>query len=111
MEKEIILDYMPELTLDRISDILKKRFPEYEQSKQCWCVQGPFLRLKKSLFVHACVFVKQQSQEKRTMIGINGNMSPWAVYCFGIVFHYLLRGSFLADVEKVLIEEFSESGM
>ena len=105
MEKEIKLNYNPDITLEVVSDILRRKFPEYEQSWQKVSVQGPFIRLKKSMFVHACVFVKQKPKKGKTVIGINGHMSTLAIVCFGFIFHYLLRGSFLSDVANAISEE------
>lgn len=105
MEKEVKLGYNPEITLDVVSDILGRRFPEYEQSRQSWSVQGAFIRLKKSMFVHACIFVKHNQKKNRTVIGINGHMSILAIVCFGFILHYLLRGNFLSEVESAIEEE------
>lgn len=109
MEKELKLKYNPNITLEVISDILRRRYPEYEQSWQRISIQGPFLRLKKSMFVHACIFVKQKPQKGITMIGINGHMSTLAIICFGFIFHYVLRGSFLTDVLNSIDEELSSN--
>lgn len=105
MEKEIKLKYNPNITVEVISDILRRKYPEYEQSWQKVSIQGPFIRLKKSMFVHACIFVKQKPKKGITLIGINGNMSPLAILCFGFIFHYILRGSFLTDVQNAISEE------
>lgn len=107
MEKEVKLKYDPNITLEVISDILRRKYPEYEQSWQKVSLAGPFLRLKKSMFVHACIFVKQKPKKDITLIGINGNMSVLAIICFGFIFHYVLRGSFLTDVMNSICEELN----
>lgn len=105
MEKKIVLGYNPNLKIKEIQSILITHFPEYGLSVQTWGFNAPFVRLKKSFFVHAVVFIKQQPKKKRTIVGINGNMAPLAVYCFGLILHYILRGNFLNEVKDALEQE------
>ena len=105
MEKEVKIPLNPSVTLQSVSDILSLRFPECEVSKPQWSIQGNYIRLKKSMFVHAAVFVKQKEKEGITIIGINGMMSTMGSMLFGFIFHYLLRGSFLSDVADAIEEE------
>lgn len=105
MDKKIILNFNPNIKIENLSEILKRRFPEYEQSVQTWGLNAPFIRLKKSMFVHAIVFIKHKEKKKQTIIGINGNMAPMAIYLFGFIFHYILRGDFLNNVEDAINQE------
>lgn len=105
MDKKIELGYNPEITIDRVKKVLSMHFPEYSQSTQTWGVNAPFIRLKKSFFVYAIVFVKHNPKKQKTIVGINGNMNPLAVVLFGFILHYVLRGSFLDDVKDVLERE------
>lgn len=105
MDKKIELGYNPEIQIEKIQKILKTHFPEYEQSVQTWGVNAPFVRLKKSFFVHAIVFIKHREKKQKTIIGINGNMAPFAAVCFGFILHYVLRGNFLNDVKDAFEQE------
>lgn len=105
MDKKIELGYNPDIKIERIQKILEIHFPEYELSVQTWGINAPFIRLKKSFFVHALIFIKHSPQKQKTVIGINGNMSPFAVVMFGVILHYILRGSFLDDVKDILEQE------
>ncbi len=107
MEKEVKIPPNPSVTLQTVSDILSRRFPEYEVTKPQWSVQGNYIRLKKSMFVHAAIFIKQKETNGITIIGINGMMSTMGIICFGFIFHYLLRGSFLSEVADVIEEELN----
>lgn len=106
MDKKIEIGYNPEITIERIQKVLCMHFPEYNQSLQRWGVNAPFIRLKKSFFVHAVVFIKQKPKKQKTIIGINGNMAPVAFVLFGFILHYVLRGSFIDDVKQALEQEF-----
>lgn len=99
------MDYNPTMNIDRISEILTRRFPEYRQQIQTWGINAPFIRLKKSMFVYAIVFFKQRPKKNQTVIGINGNMAPLATFLFGFIFHYLMRGNFLDEVEIAIQNE------
>lgn len=107
MDRTIELGYNPDVTIKHIQKVLSLHFPECDQSLQTWGVNAPFIRLKKSFFVHAIVFIKQNPKKQKTIIGINGNMAPMAVYLFGFLLHYLLRGSFLDEVKAALVLAFS----
>lgn len=105
MDKKIEIRYNKDITLQVISEILKKRFPEYDQSIQTFGVNAPFIRLKKSMFVHVMVFVKQKESKQKTIIGINGGMSSLGALLFGFLMHYIFRGTILNDVETAIKEE------
>ena len=55
-------------------------------------------------FVRAIVFIKQKENKGQTIIGINGGMDPFAAALFGFIFHYVLRGDFLNQVEEAIEE-------
>lgn len=103
MEIELKLPYTPQVSLDTISKILEKGYPECKLVRER-NTTGEFLRLKKTPFVHACVFISHDLESGYTLIGIDGSMSPFAYYLFGFVFHYIYRGSFLVDIKHVLEE-------
>ena len=105
MDKKIELGYNPEITIERVQKILSIHFPECNQSLQTWGVNAPFMRLKKSIFVHAIVFIKHKPKKQKTIIGINGGMAPMSIVLFGTILHYVLRGSFIDDVKEALEQE------
>ena len=105
MDKKIELGYNSNITIERVQKILSMHFPECNQSLQTWGVNAPFIRLKKSFFVHAIVFIKQKPKKQKTIIGINGNMAPMAFALFGFIWHYGLRGSFIDDVKEAREQE------
>lgn len=100
MANMIELGYNPEITIEHVQTILKRRFPEYAQSKSMGIVC-----LKKSFFVHARIQVKHRPKKHKTCIWIDGHMAPLAVVLFGFILHYILRGSFLDDVKDALEQE------
>lgn len=105
MEKEVKIPLNPSVTIQSVSDILLYHFPECEVSNPQGSVQGDYILLKKSMFVHVAVFVKQEEQEGITVVGINGTMSTVGIMIFGFIFHYMLRGSLIVDVADA-IEEY-----
>ncbi len=105
MEIELKLPYNPSVSLDSIYNILGNSFPECENLRE-HSKSGEFLRLKKTHFVQACIFVSHDSDNGYTLIGIDGSMSGFARYLFGSVFHYIFRGSFLIEIKHVLEESF-----
>lgn len=105
MDKKIELGYNPEITIKRIQKILSMHFPECKQSLQTWGVNAPFIRLKKSFFVHVFVFIKQKPKRQKTVVGLNGGMAPMAIVLFGFILHYILRGNFLDEVGEILERE------
>ena len=82
MDKKIEIGYNPEITIERIQKVLCMHFPEYNQSLQTWGVNAPFIRLKKSFFVHAVVFIKQKPKKQKTIIGINGTSSVCVIWLY-----------------------------
>ena len=58
--------------------------------------------------MRAIVFIKQKENKGFTEIGINGGMDPLAIYLFGFLFHYVLRGDFLSQVEESIEEGLRE---
>lgn len=102
MDQKIEVAYDEKITLEKVKEILVQAFPEYKMSQQNWGMNAPFVRLKKSIFVHAIVFVKQKPKKNITRIGINGGMAPIAVALFGYVLHGILRGDFLVRVEEAI---------
>ena len=53
-------------------------------------------------FVRAMVFIKQKENKGQTIIGINGGMDPFAAALFGFIFHYVLRGDFLSQIQEAI---------
>ena len=93
-----------ERLIDFIEEIAQEKFPECKIKRQNWGINAPFVIIRKGFFVRAIVFIKQKENKGFTEIGINGGMDPLAIYLFGFLFHYVLRGDFLSQVE-VSIEE------
>ena len=100
MSKKIELEYNPNITIERVYQVLKNHFPECDQS-----FEGSFTRLKKSFFVHAIVSVKHAPKKQKTIIRIKGGMSFLAFYLFGFILHYMFRGRFLDEVKDALEPE------
>lgn len=101
MEIELKLPYNPSVSLDSISNILASGFPECEIVRE-HNITGDFLRLKKTYFVHACIYISHDKEKEYTLIGIDGSMSNSAYYFFGLVFHYIYRSSFLIEIKQML---------
>lgn len=101
MEIELKLPYSPSISLDSISNILDNGFPECKIVKER-NKTGEFIRLKKTFFVHACIYISHNIEKEYTLVGIDGSMSNCAYYLFGSVFHYIYRGSFLIEIKHIL---------
>lgn len=108
MDKKIKLNYLPSLNIDDVEKIAEERFPECKIKRQNWGINAPFVIVRKGFFVRAIVFVKQKENKGQTIIGINGGMDPLAIYLFGVIFHYVLRGDFLSQVEEAMEEGVKE---
>lgn len=111
MDIEIKIPHTPSVSLKTVWEILTRRFPEYDIKGPKYSLQGQYIVLKKSIFVEAAVFVKHKERKGQTIIGINGMMSTTGLIFFGLVFHYILRGSFLSDVAKAIEEEIKKNNM
>ena len=109
MEKSIKIPYNPSINLEIVANALYRRFPQYEQSAPQWSIQGNYIRVKKSFYVHATVFVKHKPKKGLTVIGVNGFYAPLAQLLGGPILHYLLRGTFISDVARAVEEEFAYS--
>lgn len=105
MEIEINIPYNPSVTLKKVQEVLDYSFPECRLSMESKN-DKTFLRLKKSPFVHACIFVWNDLKQGCTIIGIDGDTSKIVSFLFGISIHYIFRGSFLLDVKRALQDEF-----
>ena len=101
MEIDLKLPYSPSVSLDSITNILDNEFPECKTVRER-NKTGEFIRLKKTFFVHACIYISHDIEKEYTIVGIDGNMSNYAYYLFGSVFHYIYRGSFLIEIKQVL---------
>lgn len=101
MEIELKIPYSTTVSLDSITNILENGFPECKTVRER-NKTDEYIRLEKSLFVHACIYVSHDLEEGYTIIGIDGSMSNYAFYLFGFVFHYIFRGSFLIEIKQLL---------
>ena len=108
MDPRIKINYLPSLTIDFIEKVAEENFPECKIKIQTWGINSPFVIIRKGFFVRAVVFIKQKEKKGQTLIGINGNMDPLAIYLFGFIFHYILRGDFLTQVKNAIEEGLKE---
>ena len=98
---KIKLDYDPTIDYAKLEKILNDRYPEYTTLKP----STPFrkhLTLKKNIFVHAHVLIKQKSKKNQTIITVVGGMKRWTIYIFGVLIHYAIRGNFIKEVAETL---------
>lgn len=108
MDKKIKIDYLPSLNIDFVEQVAEEKFPECKVKVQTWGINSPFVIIRKGFFVRAMVFIKQKENKGQTIIGINGGMDPFAAALFGFIFHYVLRGDFLSQVEEAMEEGLRE---
>lgn len=113
MDIEIKIPHTPSVNITTVWEILTRRFPECDikgpKHSLKRSLQGQYIVLKKSIFVEAFVLVQHKEQKGETIIGINGMMSTTGLIFFGLVFHYILRGSFLSDVANAIEEEIKKT--
>ena len=108
MDKKIKINYLPSLSIDDVKRIAEKYFPECQIKLQTWGICSPFVIIRKGFFVRANVFIKQKENKGQTIIGINGGMDPLAVALFGFIFHYVLRGDFLSQIQETIENDIKE---
>lgn len=108
MDKKIIIDYLESLNIDFVEEIALEKFPECSIKRQNWGINAPFVIIRKGFFVRAVVFINQKEKNGQSIIGINGGMDPLAFALFGFIFHYVLRGDFLCEVEDAMREGIKE---
>ena len=108
MDKKIKFNYLPSVSIDDVEKIAEENFPECKIKLQTWGINSPFVIIRKGFFVRAIVFIKQKENKGQTIIGINGGMDPFAAALFGFIFHYVLRGDFMSQVEEAMKEGIKE---
>ena len=108
MDKKIKFNYLPSVSIEDVKKIAEENFPECKIKIQTWGINSPFVIIRKGFFVRALVFIKQNEKKGQTIIGINGNMDPLAAALFGFIFHYVLRGDFLSQVEEAMKDGLKE---
>ena len=102
MDKKIKFNYLPSVSIDDVKRIAEEYFPECQIKLQTWGINSPFVIIRKGFFVRAMVFIKQKENKGQTIIGINGGLDPFAAALFGFIFHYVLRGDFLSQIQEAI---------
>lgn len=108
MEKKIELNYLPTISIDDVREIAEENFPECQVKVQTWGINSPFVIIRKGFFVRAIVFIKQKKKKGQTIIGINSGMDPIAFALFGVIFHFVLRGDFLSQIQEAIEDGIKE---
>lgn len=99
MDKTIYFDYQKDLSLDFVVGVAKEKFPNCQIERH-----SRFVRIRKNMFVCANVFIDSKVKNNIPMsrIGINGGMDSCAGVLLGFIWHFILRGDFLAQVKTEL---------
>lgn len=105
---DIKFNYSPSINDDFFEEVAKVKFPKCQIKRQMWGMKIPFLIIRKGFFVRANISIKHKENKGQTIVGINGSMDTLALYFFGFIFHYILRGKFLNQVKEALLEALKE---
>lgn len=100
----IDLEYNPNITLDKMAEVLRTHFPQYPVVEP-WYWKGRFIALKKRAHAIVSVGVKHNENKNRTRIRITGGMLPIGTIYAGAIWYSVSIGDLPEQVEAVIRQE------